>query len=76
VAAIHAATPNQPVSPTATGKSLTLEVLYNTPSIIGTAPENYAWSPDSKQLAFLWDDSGSNIRDVWVYSIANGQNAD
>jgi dipeptidyl-peptidase 4 len=52
---------------------VTLQMLYNTPSIIGTSPENYAWSLDSKQLAFLWDEKGTNIRDVWVYSVATGQ---
>ncbi len=57
----------------ASASPITLEMLYNTPSIIGTSPENYAWSTDSKELAFLWDDSGRNIRDVWVYSVATGQ---
>jgi dipeptidyl-peptidase 4 len=68
--ATHGATPGEPAP---SGKSLTLDVLYDTPSIIGTSPENYAWSPDSKQLAFLWDDSGRNIRDVWIFSTATGQ---
>ena len=58
----HAAPPN-----------MTLQMLYNTPSIIGTSPENYAWSQDSKQLAYLWDQKGTNIRDVWVYSVDSGQ---
>jgi len=57
----------------ASAPPLTLEVLYNTPSIIGTSPESYAWSDDGKELAFLWDDKGRGIRDVWIYSAKSGQ---
>ncbi|HKU14334.1 MAG TPA: prolyl oligopeptidase family serine peptidase [Steroidobacteraceae bacterium] len=52
---------------------LTLDILYNSPSIFGTSPEGYAWSSDGKQLAFLWDDQATNVRDVWVYSVASGK---
>jgi dipeptidyl-peptidase 4 len=57
-----------PVAAATSAAPLTLEVLYNTPSIIGTSPENYAWSADGKELAFLWDEKGRGIRDVWIYS--------
>ena len=52
---------------------LTLDILYNSPSIFGTSPEGYAWSSDGKQLAFLWDDQATNLREVWVYSVASGK---
>ncbi|HVS62691.1 MAG TPA: prolyl oligopeptidase family serine peptidase [Thermoanaerobaculia bacterium] len=48
---------------------LTLERLYSLPSLIGTAPGGFAWSPDSRRLAFLWNDEGMPFRDVWVLDL-------
>jgi dipeptidyl-peptidase-4 len=45
---------------------LTLDKLYSLPRIIGTAPAAPTWSPDSSQVAFLWNDEGTNFRDIWV----------
>ena len=39
--------------------------LYSLPWVIGTTPEKPAWSPDSRRVAFLWSDKGSNTRDLW-----------
>lgn len=45
---------------------LTLERLYALPRLIGTAPSGFTWSPDARHLAFLWNDEGTNFRDVWI----------
>lgn len=62
VAPVRAETPTVP---------LTLERLYALPRLIGTAPTGFAWSPDSRQLAFLWNDEGTNFRDVWILDIGS-----
>ena len=51
---------------------LTLERLYTLPRLIGTAPTGFAWSRDSARLAFLWNDEGRNLRDVWTVDPASG----
>jgi len=48
---------------------LDLERLYSLPRVIGTTPTGTAWSPDSRQVAFLWNDAGTNFRDVWTASV-------
>ncbi len=45
---------------------LTVERLLAAPSLTGTAPTAPAWSPDSRHLAFLWNDRGMPARDLWV----------
>ncbi|MEO7430616.1 MAG: DPP IV N-terminal domain-containing protein, partial [Dokdonella sp.] len=57
----------------ATPRPLTIERLYSLPSIIGTRPENPQWSPDSRRLAFLWNDEGTNFRDVWIADARGGK---
>ena len=51
--------------------ALTLERLYALPRLIGTAPSGFAWAPDGQRLAFLWNDEGTNFRDVWVYQVGS-----
>jgi dipeptidyl-peptidase-4 len=53
--------------PTAT--RFTLEDLYSVPRIIGMAPKGFAWSPDGRRLAFLWNDEGTNFCDVWTIAV-------
>jgi dipeptidyl-peptidase-4 len=48
---------------------LTLERLYSLPWLTGTAPESPTWSPDSRRIAFLWNDDGGNFRDVWIADV-------
>jgi dipeptidyl-peptidase 4 len=50
----------QPAAP------LTVERVASLPSLIGTAPASPAWSPDSRWLAFRWNDGGWPFRDLWV----------
>ena len=45
---------------------LDINRLYSLPCIIGTAPKDFAWSADSKRLAFLWNNEGTNFLDVWM----------
>ncbi|MCL4846546.1 MAG: prolyl oligopeptidase family serine peptidase [Acidobacteria bacterium] len=51
---------------------LTLERVASLPSLTGTAPSQPTWSPDSRRLAFLWNDEGLPFRDVWVVDVAAG----
>ena len=46
--------------------ALTIERIVSEPSIAGTAPSAPSWSPDSRRLAFLWNDSGSFHREIWI----------
>jgi dipeptidyl-peptidase 4 len=46
--------------------ALTVERVAGLPSLIGTAPASPTWSPDSRRLAFLWNDRGWPFRDVWI----------
>ena len=52
---------------------LTIERAYSLPSLIGTAPRGAAWSPDSRRLAFLWNDEGTAFCDVWLVDTPNGR---
>ena len=45
---------------------LDINRLYSLPWVIGTAPQDFAWSADSRSLAFLWNNEGSPFRDVWI----------
>lgn len=49
---------------------LSLERLYRLPWITGTAPTEPHWAADSRRVAFLWNDDGSNFRDVWIADVA------
>jgi dipeptidyl-peptidase 4 len=61
-------------SSTAPGKKkLTIERLYSLPWLIGTQPKGFEWSPDSQQLAFLWNDDGGNFYDVWAADVKTGR---
>lgn len=44
---------------------LSLDRILAQPSITGTSPSSPAWSPDSQQLAFLWNDSAMPRREIW-----------
>ncbi len=57
-----------PAASPAAGRRLTLETLYALPRIIGTAPRSPAWSADSRKIAFLWNEEGTNFYDVYVTS--------
>ncbi len=57
----------------ASPRAMTIERLYSLPSIIGTAPESPTWSPDSRQLAFLWNDEGMPFRDIWLTDSRGGK---
>jgi dipeptidyl-peptidase 4 len=45
---------------------LRVERVAALPSLIGTAPASPTWSPDSRMLAFRWNDSGWPFRDIWL----------
>lgn len=57
----------------AASNQFTLEQLLAEPSIIGTAPGAPAWSPDGRNVAFVWNDAGRPFRDVWRYSVDDGK---
>ena len=54
-------------------KTLDLDRLYSLPWLIGTQPEGPQWAPDSQRLAFLWNDDGTNFRDVWMTDVRSGK---
>jgi len=54
---------------------LTVDRLYSLPTLIGTAPKGYAWSRDSRRLAFLWNDEGSNFHDIWIVDLEDTEPA-
>ena len=62
-----------PLTHAAGTKPVTLDAFITQRSLIGTVPDQYAWSPDSSQLAFAWNDSGGQFRDLWIYSPASGK---
>ncbi len=57
----------------AAAERLDINRLYSLPWVIGTAPKNFVWSPDSKSVAFLWNDQGTNFREVWIAGRDKGQ---
>ena len=46
--------------------ALTIERIVSQPSITGTAPSAPTWSPDSRRLAFLWNDDAMPRREIWM----------
>lgn len=52
---------------------LTIDALYSLPRIIGTAPSAYSWSADSTRVAFLWNNEGGNLRDLWMARVDGGE---
>ena len=52
---------------------LNIDRLYTLPWVIGSAPKAFAWSADSRRLAFLWNDEGTNFYDVWVADAQTGK---
>lgn len=46
--------------------ALTVERVASLPSLIGTSPSSPVWSPDSTRIAFLWNDIGWPLKQVWV----------
>jgi dipeptidyl-peptidase-4 len=53
-------------------KEFSIDRLYSLPWIIGSQPQHPAWAPDSRRLAFLWNDVGTNFYDVWMTDITSG----
>lgn len=47
---------------------LSLDRLFATPSLAGSAPSRPVWSPDSRHVAFIWNDEGMSRQGLWVVS--------
>lgn len=47
-------------------ENFTVEALFTHPLIVGQAPSKPTWSPDGKQLAFLWNEEGNRFRDLYL----------
>lgn len=52
---------------------LTVEKIMRDPKWIGTSPENYQWSADSKTLFFDWNPENKAQSSTYKLSIASGQ---
>jgi dipeptidyl-peptidase-4 len=50
----------------ASRSTLTVERIVSQPSLTGTAPGAPTWSPDSRRLAFLWNDAAMPRREIWL----------
>ena len=59
-----AASVSAQTAPAPASSALTVERVAQLPSIIGTAPASPAWSPDSRWIAFRWNDGGWPFRDL------------
>lgn len=57
---------------TETRTPLSIERVFGTPSVTGTSPSSLEWSPDSRALAFLWNDEGRQPRDIWTVAASGG----
>ncbi|HKU13307.1 MAG TPA: prolyl oligopeptidase family serine peptidase [Steroidobacteraceae bacterium] len=53
-----------------TPAALTVERIVSQPPVTGTPPSAVAWSPDSKRVAFLWNDAAGQRRDIWIVEAA------
>ena len=47
---------------------LSLDRLFTTPSLVGVSPSRPTWSPDSRHVAFTWNDEGMPRRGLWLVS--------
>ena len=45
---------------------LTIDRLVATPAFAGVTPAAPTWSPDSRTVAFLWNDRGAPARELWM----------
>jgi dipeptidyl-peptidase 4 len=63
-AAVSCAPPSPPAATAPPG--LEIERVASLPSLIGTAPSLPVWSPDGARIAFLWNDIGWPLKQVWV----------
>jgi dipeptidyl-peptidase-4 len=45
---------------------LTLDRLFESPSLVGLTPSRPVWSPDSRSIAFTWNDEGMPRRGLWL----------
>jgi dipeptidyl-peptidase-4 len=66
VAAAVALSQGPPAHGQVTSSPLTIERVVSLPSLIGTAPASPTWSPDSRRLAFRWNDAGWPFRDIYL----------
>ncbi len=53
-------------------RKLSIDRLYSLPWVVGSPPSSPVWSPDSRRLAFLWNDAGANFYDVWMTEVGSG----
>ncbi|MCL4847800.1 MAG: prolyl oligopeptidase family serine peptidase [Acidobacteria bacterium] len=61
------AAPDRPAASSRLGSTpLTVDRLTSQPLLAGTSPSRPVWAPDSRHLAFLWNDAARPFRDVWV----------
>jgi dipeptidyl-peptidase 4 len=54
-------------------QKLSIDRLYSLPWVIGSQPQHPVWSPDSRRVAFLWNDAGTNFYDVWLSDVKSGK---
>lgn len=50
-----------------------IERLVSLPTLSGTPPSRPLWSPDGRQLAFLWNDSGFPFRNLYITDAGGGE---
>lgn len=54
-------------------EKLTIERFTSLPTLTGTEPANPVWSPNSKYMAFLWNNKAMPSRDMWIVPAISGE---
>ncbi len=54
---------------------LSVERIFDAPSLSGVSVSDVSWSPDAKTVAYLKADGSRNRKDLWLYELASKQSA-
>lgn len=54
-------------------EQIDLNFIFRQPYLYGTMPQSVAWSPNDSMLAFLWNDQGNAILDLWFADLSNNK---
>ncbi len=52
---------------------LSVERIFQKPSLAGVTVSSIQWSPDGSSIAYLRADASSSTKDLWLYTVAAGK---